>query len=142
MSDELRAWIESYVDPTDRLRAAPLFLNPRTGERWTHYALRDAWLRACEAAGVGHVRLYEGTKHTMATEAIRLGVDERALQTFLGYKDVRSTRRYAQLPEHAMISVLRGRVGGLSVARLRAEKPKRIKHSLVVPTGVEPVSPG
>ena len=59
----------------------------------------------------------------MATEAIRSGVDERALQTFLGHADVRSIRRYAQLPEHALISVLRGRVGDLSVPVQRLINP-------------------
>jgi len=140
VSDGLRAWIDQHVDPAGRLQAAALFVNPRTGKRFTHYAIRDAWTRACDAAGVGKVRLYEGTKHTMATAAVRQGVDERALQTFLGHADVRSTRRYAQLPEHALISVLRGRVGDLSVAASSAKKPKQNKPLLVVPTGVEPVS--
>jgi len=54
-----------------------------------------------------HVSLYEGTKHSMATDAIRRGVSERALQRFLGHASVISTRRYARLADNALIEVLR-----------------------------------
>src|SRR5262245_54472812 len=36
--------------------------------------------------------LYEGTKHSFATDANLRGVPERALQSYLGHRDVRSTR--------------------------------------------------
>lgn len=90
-----------------RLTGAPLFVNPKTGKRWSHWALRDAWLKATRSVGIHDTRLYEGTKHTMATDAVRHGVSERALQTFLVHTDVRSTRRYARLSEAALVSVLR-----------------------------------
>ncbi len=141
-SDELREWIERHVDRVGRLSGAPLFVNPRTGKRFTHYALRDTWRRATEAVGLEGVRLYEGTKHTMATDAIRRGVSEHALQTFLGHADARSTRRYARISEHALIAVLRPRVGGLSVAENAVGKCLKKQDNLVIPTGVEPVSPG
>jgi hypothetical protein len=104
--------------------------------------VRDAWRRATISLGLRDVRLYEGTKHTMATDAVRRGVSERALQTFLGHKDVRSTRRYARMPEHAIISVLGSRLGGSSVVANPSEKAIENRDLVVVPTGVEPVSPG
>jgi hypothetical protein len=66
--------------------------------------------RAWIAASVT-VRLYEGTKHTMATDAVRRGVSERALQRFLGHADLRSTRRYAKMADEALVTVLRPVVG-------------------------------
>jgi integrase len=105
--EDLVEWIASYVDTRGRLAKAPLFINPRTGRRWSHWALRDRWIRAAESVGIADVRLYEGTKHTMATDAVRRGVSERALQTFLGHSDARSTRRYARMSEEALVSVLR-----------------------------------
>jgi len=84
-------WIERHIDPKSRLRGDPLFVNPRTGRRWSHWALRDRWICAGKAVGIENVRLYEGTKHTMATDAVRRGVSERALQRFLGHADLRST---------------------------------------------------
>ena len=43
----------------------------------------------------------------MATDAVRRGVPERALQVFLGHKNVESTRRYARLADNALLEVLR-----------------------------------
>ncbi len=134
------------LDPAARAthRAAPwspALLNPRTGRRWSYWALRDRWVHACREVGV-HVKLYEGTKHTMATDAVRRGVAERALQTFLGHADVRSTRRYAQLSDHALVSVLRPRfVGGLSVAEKQLRKSANLRSNLASPAGFEPALP-
>ena len=72
---ELAAWIESHVDPAGALVGAPLFANPtgrRDGRRWLSNPLREEWNRAALAIGV-RVRIYEGTKHTTATEALRSG---------------------------------------------------------------------
>ena len=60
-----------------------------------------------EAAGLPHISLYEGTKHTFATDAIRRGVPERHLQRFLGHASIQSTRRYARLADNALVEVLR-----------------------------------
>jgi integrase len=109
VGDELAEWIEDHVDPSEPLVRAPLFTNPRTGVRWSHWALRDRWIKAGKAVGIEGVRLYEGTKHTMATDAVPRGVSERALQTFLGHSDARSTRRYARMSDEALVSVLRPR---------------------------------
>ena len=107
VSEELRDWIEKHVDASGRLRAAPLFPNPRTGRIWPHKALQRVWNAALDEAGLPHVSLYEGTKHTMATDAIRRGVPERHLQRFLGHASIQSTRRYARLADNALIEVLR-----------------------------------
>ncbi len=58
-------------------------------------------------AKLPHISLYEGTKHSMATGAIRRGVPERDLHYLLEHKNVRSTRRYARLTDNAMLEVLR-----------------------------------
>ena len=111
VGEDLAEWIGRHVPRESRLQGAPLFPNPRTGRRWSHWGLRDRWLQAARSAGIEDVRLYEGTKHTMATDAVRRGVSERALQAFLGHADTRSTRRYARLADEALISVLRPRAG-------------------------------
>jgi len=106
VGEDLLAWIERHVKPAGRLTRAPLFTSSR-GRRWSHWGLLEAWRTACDAAGVPRVKLYEGTKHTMATDVIRRGVPERALQTFLGHSDLRSTRRYARMADEALLAVLR-----------------------------------
>ncbi len=139
--ETLAEWVDQHVEPSARLQARPLFVNPATGNRWTHSALLRTWKSATASVGVGNVCLYEGTKHTFATDAVRRGVSERALQTFLGHQDVRSTRRYAQLGEHALVSVLRPRfVGGLSVAENRVANPLKSQRELVELRGIEPLT--
>jgi len=127
VSEELAAWIEERIDPARRFSATPLFPNPRTGRMWPHKALQRAWNQALEAAEMPHVTLYEGTKHTMATDAIRRGVPERALQRFLGHASVLSTRRYARLADHALIEVLRPAMASWRQTgdKPSATKPKR-----------------
>jgi integrase len=71
MPEDVSAWIERNVATAGRLVRAPLFPNPSTGNRWNHQALNRAWNRAVAAAGLPAVPLYEGTKHSFATEAIR-----------------------------------------------------------------------
>ena len=113
VDEELRAWIErrmAEVTAEERLRGpVPLFPNP-TGRsvdrRWTSNALREEWNRACDEVGV-RVRMYEGTKHAFASDALRRNVPKEKLQKFLGHADARSTDRYAKLADGALVDVLR-----------------------------------
>jgi len=146
VSEELAEWIERHVDPAGRFSAAPLFPNPRTGRMWPHKALGRVWSRALEDAELPHISLYEGTKHTMATDAIRRGVPERALQRFLGHASVQSTRRYARLADNALIEVLRpatkreDRLGDKLATKVPEPKPRTRKDLGVGPPGFEPGS--
>jgi len=107
--EPLVEWIEKHVDPAGRLRSALLFPNPRTGSMWAHKAMQSVWHAARKRAELPHISLYEGTKHSFATDAIRRGVPERHLQRFLGHASLVSTRRYARLADNAMLEVLRPR---------------------------------
>ena len=100
-------WIERNVDRSSRLMSAPLFVNPRSGNRYAHKALQRIWVQGLEDAGLPHVPLYEGTKHSFATDAIRRGVPGRLLQKFLGHAHPSSTRRYARLADAGLVKVLR-----------------------------------
>ena len=98
---ELREWIERWVNPQGALDSSALFVNPtaRTpGKRWLSNPLREEWNRAAEKVGV-RVKMYEGTKHTSATEALRSGRRMEEIQKAIGHKDRRSTERYAKLAE-------------------------------------------
>jgi integrase len=141
VSEPLRDWIERHAAATGRLRSAPLFPNPRTGRIWPHKALARAWKHAVDRAGLPHVGLYEGTKHSFATDAFRRGVRERLLQTFLGHASVESTRRYARLAENALVEVLRQPAELTSDKRatsLARTKPRKSARFEVGPPGFEP----
>ena len=107
---EAMKWIERCAIQK-RIGKAPLFVNPRTGNRWTATTMREWWRNASKMAGVPPGRMYEDTKHTFATDAIRRQVPERLLQRYLGHSSVTSTRRYAQLADDALVDVLAPRAG-------------------------------
>lgn len=104
------AWIEDNVNPRERLRRAWLFVNPRTGAPWSHWALRQAWLRGCRAAGVAPVPLYEGTKHTAASAMLERSGNLEVVAAMLGHTDVRTTRLYAQARAAALVELMGGSV--------------------------------
>lgn len=54
------------------------------------------WSKAAQAAGV-KISCYQGTKHSLGSQAINRGVSERLLAEFFGHKDLRSTRRYSKV---------------------------------------------
>jgi hypothetical protein len=98
---ELALWIERRVDTGGALVGARLSVDPsarRDGKRWLSNPLRTEWNRAALAVGV-RVRMYEGTTHTTATEALRAGRRLEEIQAALGHRDRRSAERSARLAE-------------------------------------------
>jgi len=147
--DLLADWIRKHVPRDGRLRGAPLFANPNTGGPWTPTSLRRCWEKACEAVGIEGISIYEGCKHSFATDAVARGVQERHLQAFLGHADARSTRRYARLADAALIDVLPGasrRTRERDLSRTcptpdqRSSKSLKSKRKLVEAAGIEPAS--
>jgi site-specific recombinase XerC len=86
-----------------------MLINPRTGRRWSHWALRQSWLKASKAALGRAVPLYEGTKHSGATAMLQRSRDLEAVREYLGHSDARSTRKYAHLTSGALVEIAKGR---------------------------------
>lgn len=120
--EDLSAWITANVSPDARLRSATLFANPRTGGRYTPRVMQRIWTLALEAVKAPPISIYEGCKHSFATDAVLRGVSERALQAFLGHADVRSTRRYGRLSDGALIDVLQPVEAARRLQAARGEK--------------------
>jgi integrase len=97
-------WLREF-QPADASADDPLFINPRTGKRLSHWALRDRWVTAAKAAGV-NAGLYEGTKHSFATDALARTGDAWAVQKILGHSDERSSKLYAKLSDRALAAVV------------------------------------
>jgi len=105
VSSELEEWLKRHYPDPKAFGAQPLFKNPRTRDRWSHWALWSRWKAAAEAVGVD-AGLYTGTRHTFATAALAAGVGDRALQGFLGHSDPRMTEKYAKLQPNALVRVV------------------------------------
>jgi integrase len=56
----------------------------------------SAWNRAASEVGL-RITCYQGTRHSLASQAVNNGVSERIISAMLGHKSIASTRRYAKL---------------------------------------------
>jgi integrase len=72
-----------------------VFVN-RHGRPLSHPQINYHWRRAAAQAGV-RITCYEGTRHSLASQAINRGVSERIVGDMLGHKTLSSTRRYAKM---------------------------------------------
>lgn len=115
-----RAWADSVLRPitkSKRVRHIPLDplwkelymsrprnINPEAfvfcdkkglprGRNWC----RNQWNEAVELAGVSPITLYEGTRHSIASQAVLRGVDLYAISKFLGHSNLEQTKAYAHL---------------------------------------------
>lgn len=100
---ELVAWLDEYCERSDL--GAPMFMNPKTRDRWSHGASRDPWRKAAESMG-SDAGFYEGTKHTRATGWLAEGQSERLIQAALGHSDIQSTHKYARLKPSALVELI------------------------------------
>ncbi len=99
---------KSLIQFSLRLEGRTLFIHPATGNRWAPTTLRREWHEARKRAGVPDCKLYEGARHSAATEWKRAGADDRTIQAILGHTDRRSVERYARLADGAVVEVLKG----------------------------------
>ena len=112
ITDRMAAWLDAHTPNDERLKGnRPLFVNPdgRSAPhgRYNAQALRLGWRRAAASIGLGHVRMYEGTKHSTLTEGRRRGLPLDQLQKAAGHKDARSTEIYAEMGDEQATRVLR-----------------------------------
>jgi integrase len=67
-----------------------------TGKPINDVWLRKVWRKAATAVGID-ISLYQGTKHSAATQAVNAGTRLEVVQAMLGHKDAKSTKKYAKL---------------------------------------------
>jgi integrase len=102
-SNRIVAWLDQYCERSDL--GAPMFMNPKTRDRWSHGASRDTWKKAAESIG-SDVGFYQGTKHTRATDWLAEEQSERLIQAALGHSNIQSTHKYARLKPSALVELI------------------------------------
>lgn len=80
-----------------------VFVN-RAGRPLSATRVRMHWQKAARASGID-IGCYQGTKHSLGTQAINRGVSERLLAEFFGHRDLRSTRRYSKIQTETLKGV-------------------------------------
>jgi integrase len=74
-----------------------VFLNPRTKRPYTKTVLHKIWKRACKEVGLEDITLYEGLRHSFASQRVSRGIDIYLISKVLGHTDIRTTQRYAHV---------------------------------------------
>lgn len=106
------------------LPGAFIFINPRTDNPYSAWALCGIWRRLRVKAEISSsVRLYDATRHSVATQLRLAGVPIADIKDQLGHTDIRTTMRYA----HSDIGRLRANMDKLSVREIRPQTVPRGK---------------
>lgn len=100
---------------TSCLPGAFVFVNPRTNTPYSDEALQRIWRAMRAKAGISaDLRLYDATRHSVATQLRLAGVPLPDIKDQLGHTDIRSTMRYA----HGDIKNLRANLEKLSLRKV------------------------
>ena len=101
-------YLPLHPEVKDALQKLPRALNGFVfvlhGRQISKKTASDSWRRAAERAGV-EVTCYEGTRHSLASQAINQGCSERIVGDMLGHKTLKSTRRYAKMKSESLKAV-------------------------------------
>ncbi len=106
---ELAGYIEARVK--GNLPEAWLFHNPQTGDHYRLTTLRKIWDRARKRAGISGLRLYDATRHSVASQLINGGATLYDVKEILGHSSTKTTERYA----HQSLDNLRVKMEMLSL---------------------------
>lgn len=97
---EVREWMQKHVDFTGRLTREALFKTAISQKRLSHFAFYKTWARARK--DFSSTSLYQGTKHSFASDALESGIELDRIRKFLGHSDPRSTEKYAKLSDKSL----------------------------------------
>jgi integrase len=78
------------------------------GKPFSESYLRKMWNKARKKTGVEKITLYEGTRHSLASQAINKGVPISTIQKFLRHESPKMTERYAHLKTETLKIAQRG----------------------------------
>jgi integrase len=73
-----------------------VFLNLNTNKPYHKDALQEIWRNAAKKAGI-NIKLYEATRHSVASIAASAGAPLQSIRDALGHTDIRTTLKYAKV---------------------------------------------
>lgn len=80
------------------------------GKPFSESYLRKMWNKARKKAGVEKISLYQGTRHSLASQAINRGVPLNTIQKFLRHESPKMTERYAHIKTESLRIAQRGKI--------------------------------
>ena len=125
-------WKEIYL-------SRPRSINPqqfvflRNGKPYSRTWAWRKWTEACEKAGVAHLTFYQGSRHSIASQAANRGVSIYTIAKFLGHSNLKVTERYARLDTISLRQVQRKAqvtsLFGKSVCKVYANEKTASQHT-------------
>ncbi len=92
-----------HPDILDTLRSIPiglphayLFINPNSRKPYLTDTLQKIWRKARKKVDID-IKLYEATRHSVASMAASSGVSMAIIKEVLGHTDIRTTQKYSHL---------------------------------------------
>lgn len=79
----------------------------RDGKPYEQKVMPRRWAAACKRLGLEGVGLYEGTRHSLASQAANRGVSLFTIGKLLGHTDAKTTQRYAHVNVETLRAVQR-----------------------------------
>lgn len=99
----------------NNLPEAWIFPNPRTGNAYSESSLQRVWNTVREEAKVSRdLRLYDASRHSVASQLRNAGVSLQDIKDQLGHSDIRTTEKYA----HGSLQSLRTNLQKLSLKKV------------------------
>jgi integrase/recombinase XerD len=87
----------------NKLPEAFVFTN-QEGRPYKAENIRRIWHKACKKAGTPHIKLYNGTRHSTATDALKKTSSLYLVSKLLGHSSMKMTEKYARHD----VEILRG----------------------------------
>jgi integrase len=113
--------VAAIIDAQPRFEGNPfVFAGHKAGQHFV--GLAHVWERLREKAGIPHVRLHD-LRHSFATDATSAGDTLVKVARMLGHADIRTTKKYAHLPDDPLRASIEANSTRISNAMGRATVP-------------------
>ena len=99
-------WKEFYLSMPRAINPL-MFLFTKKGKPYSESWMRKQWNQACDTAGVPHITLYQGTRHSLASQAASRGESIYLISKMLGHTNTKITERYSHLKTEPLRAVQR-----------------------------------
>ncbi len=91
----------------DKLPDSFVFTN-QNGNPYSDRRLNQIWHRARKKAGIPHIKLYNATRHSIASQAVNEGISLDLVSKALGHSTVEMTKKYASLNTRMLRAIIDG----------------------------------
>lgn len=85
-----------------------MFVFTFRGRPYAENTIPKIWNAACKKLNIEGLSLYQGTRHSLASDAVRRGLSLYDVQSALRHRDYRTTQKYAHMKLEGKMRVLLG----------------------------------